>query len=166
MALAFVSCCEYVFESTRLRLCRSKSIRTVHRMHKNCREQWIADALKSGSHRAPHTRLDGRDEPERRPRFLGAALVNKLARQLSIFRERCRHHNVPGLLKGAITLFVPSVAINRYDSFDSKNRQNALLQELTEFSSPANNQYGVAILRSVSFTWASFSSGCEHGSAQ
>src|SRR6266511_3387800 len=66
MASAFVSCCEYIPESTRLRLCRPKSIRTVHWVRENCREERIAHDLKCSRDRTPHTRLNRRNQPERR----------------------------------------------------------------------------------------------------
>src|SRR5262249_15676637 len=124
-------------------LCCPKSIRTVHRMHKDCREQRIADAVKGASHRAPNTRLDGGDEPERGPSFLRAALVHKVARQLGISGKRCRKHNVSPLLKGESPIFVPSFALNRYDISTFDDWQDFLLQELNELSAPADNQYGV-----------------------
>src|SRR6266545_1202414 len=66
MASAFVSCREYILESTRLRLCRPKSIRTIHWVRENCREERIADDLKCSCDRAPDTRLNRRNQPQRR----------------------------------------------------------------------------------------------------
>src|SRR5262245_45497352 len=152
MAAAFVRCGENVFESARLRLGRPKSIRTVHRMYKDRREQRIAVAVEGTRDRAPHTRLDGGDEPERRPSFPGAALVHEFAGQVGIARERCRQHHVTGSSEGLNMLCARGLAIDRYDISDSERRQDALLQELTEFSASANDQYGVAILRFAGLT--------------
>jgi hypothetical protein len=69
---------------------------------------------------------------------------------------------VTGLLKDDGLLGPPGFAIDRFDRSDSQSRQDALLQELTEFSPSANNQYGPAILGFASLTAAGFSFCSQH----
>src|SRR5437763_1448711 len=147
MLRAFSRRSKNIAEGPRLALIRSEAIWSVHRMHKYCGQIWILDA---GEHRcdgSPHTRLYGRNQPERQRPLEVAALVHDLAGRFGITCQRRRDDHMPSLLKFRPTLIMMSVALDRQHRVYPEIRQYVALQEPAKFAATTNDEYRAWIVR-------------------